>query len=290
MLSSNLTVMLFVRNEEHRLAETYENFRGLLPVLVVDNESTDRTAALAVGLGLTVVRIPNPGHIEDPDVMRQVQEACPTDYLIVASCAEIIPLALLELYARVASAGSHDVVRAPRISVTAGREIPISSSLARRHPGELRMFRKGAVDFHGTQVHGMGLPTVAEGRILRLSQTREHAFFQFRDYDCSVTERNHGRYDDLWARQRFAAGERFSLPRAMFMVAGRFLRPYFYLGCWRFGMLGLIHCAYRGIMELTVQFRIWEHQSGYTLERVRSENLRIKKSLLDGVRQRVPTP
>lgn len=285
MLSQNLTAVIFVRNEESRLRETCENFSGLLPILVVDNESTDGTAALAAELGLPLVRIANPGHVEDPEVMRQVQVACPTEYLLIASCAEVVPLSLLEIYARVAESASHDIVRAPRISVTAGREIPISSSLRHRHPGELRMFRKGSVDYRGTKVHEVGRPTVPPERVLQLSQTREHAFFQFRDYDCAVTERNHGRYDDLWARQRYEAGERFNLLRAVFMAAGRFLRSYLLLGSWRFGMLGFIHCAYRGIMELTVQFRIWEYQSGHTLDRVRAENLRIKRQLLDGVRR-----
>ena len=285
MLSSRLTVFLFTRNEELRLADTYENFRDLLPVVVIDNDSSDGTAVVAARLGLRVEQIANPGYIEDHEVMRQVQAACTTDYLVIASCAEVVPLALLRVYARVAESGSHDVVRAPRLSITAGREIPVAMSMSVPYPGELRMFRKGSVDFTGTVVHQVGRPVVPAERVLTLPQTRESAFFQFRDYDCSVTERNHCRYDDLLARQRFEAGERFNLPRALVRSVGLFLRPYVRYGCWRFGMLGFIHCVYRGIMELTVQFRIWEHQHGFTIDRVRAENLAVKRAMLTDIRQ-----
>lgn len=285
MLSSRLTVFLFARNEEARLAAACANFQDLLPVVVVDNQSTDRTVAIAQAMGLRVAHIPNPGQVENPEVMRQVQEACTTDYLITASCSEIIPFALLSTYARVAETGSHDIVRAPRISVTCGQEIPISTSLRVRHPGELRMFRKGTVGFDANQVHSVGTPLVPAGRVLSLPQTRENAFYQFRNYDCSVTERNHCNYNDLWARQRFEAGERFRLWRAAYMTAGRFIRPYFLLGSWRHGMLGFIHCAYRAIMELTIQFRIWEHQTHHTLERVRQENEAVRQRLMAELRE-----
>ena len=230
--------------------------------MVVDNFSTDRTYEVAERLGLRVLQVRNPGFIEASSVMDAVQAAVQTDYLMIASCAEVVPPALLELYAAAANESKHDVVRAIRISITAGRPI----------------------DYRGNKVHDVGKITAHPDRVLTISRNRPDLFFfQFRDYDCSRTEIALCRYGDVLALQRHGSGEVFSLWRCLYRSFGHFALAYIKFGCFRFGMLGFLHSVYRGIMEFTIQLRIWEHQSGFTLSRVIELNTAEKAKLLSNV-------
>lgn len=279
MLSHNVTVCIFAWNEEKRILRCAQNFKDTFKVLVVDNCSSDATVAVAEAAGYDCVQIKNPGYIETPEVMEPLMAACTTDYLLVASCSEFVPLALQARYADVANTRSHDIVRAYRVSLTAGEPVPISGAASRQAAGEVRFFRKGSVDYHQNHVHGRGLPICAPEKVLRVVGDPTLHFFQFRDYDCSRTEIVHCRYDDVLAKQRFEAGQRFSWTRALLASARSFVASYLWHGSWRFGMLGFLHCYYRWQMEFTIWLRIWEWQHGYSLVSVIERNTATRTAM-----------
>ena len=276
MISHNVTVCIFTWNEEKRILRCAENFKDTFKILVVDNCSSDATVAVAEAAGYDCVRIKNPGYIETPEVMEPLMTACSTDFILVASCSEFVPLALQARYADVANTRSHDIVRAYRVSLTAGEPVPISGTANRRALGELRFFRKGSVDYCQNHVHGRGLPVCPPDRVLRVVENPTLHFFQLRDYDCSQTETVLCRYDDLLAKQRFDAGQRFSWTGALLGSARSFVASYFWHGSWRFGMLGFLHCYYRWQMEFTIWLRIWEWQHGYYRARVIERNTALR--------------
>jgi hypothetical protein len=279
MLSSKVTVCIFAWNEERRILRCIENFRDAFEILVVDNCSADRTVETARGAGVRCVQIKNPGFIETDEVMDPLLRECTTEYLLIASVSEFVPMALQRRYAEVAETGSHDVVRAYRTSITAGLPIPISGLAREGFEGELRFFRKGAVDFTGNQVHGRGTVKCADARVLNVVTQPTLHFYQFRDYDCSQTENALCRYDDVLAKQRYDAGQRFSWPRALLMSAKAFVSGYVRCGSFRYGMLGFLHCYYRAHMEFTTQLRMWEWEHGYTRADVIQINDAVRKRM-----------
>jgi hypothetical protein len=226
--------------------------------------------------GVDVVSIKNPGFIETPEVMNRVLENCETNYVIIASVSEFLPFQLLKKYAEVANTESHDVVRVYRVSITAGKEIPISGPPTSKSPGEIRFFRKGAIDYQSNQVHSRGRPVCPENRILKLTQDRSLYFFQFRDYDCSKTEIAMCRYDDLLAKQRYMSGSQFTWLDAFWKPIRCFAASYFWYGSYRYGMLGFIHSYYRWHMEFTILLRVWEWQNSFTRDDVIEKNRKIR--------------
>lgn len=264
MVESNLTVCIFAFNESGRIIRCINNFKKHASVLVVDNFSTDGTKEVVEGSGGRCVQIKNPNFIETPEVMDLVLAAVETDYILIASVSEYVPLALLRKYTEVANAGSYDVVRAYRVSITAGQSIPIGGPAKNGFPGELRFFRKGTVDYAGNQVHGRGTVLSTDDRVLSVVLEPDLYFYQFRDYDCSHTEIAHCRYDDVLAKQRYEAGQRFTWSRALYYSVKAFLTCYVRFGSMRFGMLGFVHSYYRWQMEFTVWLRIWEWEHRYT--------------------------
>ena len=283
MTTKNITVCIFAFNEEKRIIRCINNFKNYEKILVVDNYSTDATKNIVESEGIRCVSIKNPNFIETPEVMNLVLQEVDTEYILIASVSEYVPLTLLQMYVEVANTGSHDVVRAFRVSMTAGQPIPISG-LARQSAGELRFFRNGSVDFTGNQVHGHGRVLSPQNRVLNVVNEPSLHFYQFRDYDCSHTEIAHCRYDDILARQRYAAGQRFTLYRALYYSFKAFLTCYVRFGSLRFGMLGFLHSYYRWQMEFTVWLRIWECEKGYTREDVIRLNSIVRQQLEAEVR------
>jgi glycosyltransferase involved in cell wall biosynthesis len=279
MLSTNITVCIFAWNEAPRLRRCIDNFRDHVPMLVIDNESTDQTREVAAEERVPVVTVKNPGFIETPEVMDVVLAHCSTEYVLISSVSEYVPLTLLQLYADTANRGSYDVVRAYRQSITAGQPIAISGRPRSGDPGQIRFFRKGSISYKSNHVHGIGTPTVPDERVLSVVDQQTHHFFQFRDDDCSRTEQVLCRYDDLLARQRHADGSQFSFLLAFWRACLAFSHCYFRFGGFRFGMLGFLHSYYRFHMEFSVWLRLWEWENGLTLPEVKKRNDAVRTSL-----------
>jgi glycosyltransferase involved in cell wall biosynthesis len=279
MLSNNITVCIFAWNEALRLRRCIDNFRGLFSIVVIDNASTDRTCEVAAEEGVPTVTVENHGFVETPRVMDAVLAHCETDYVLIASVSEYVPLTLLQLYAETANRGSHDVVRAYRQSITAGKPIPISGVPNADHPNQLRFFRKGSISYENNQLHGIGNITVPEERVLNVVMQSKYHFYQFRDYDCSHTEEVLCRYDDVLAKQRYEAGKRFSWSQAIYSSLKAFINCYIRFGSLRYGILGFIHSYYRWHMEFTLWLRIWEWENGFTRKDVLKMNNEFREKL-----------
>ncbi len=279
MLSSKITVCIFAFNEEKRIIRCIRNFKDYANIVVVDNYSTDATKEIVESAGIRCMSVKNPNFIETPEVMNPVLDAVDTDYILIASVSEYVPLALLQKYAEVANAGNYDVVRAYRVSITAGQPVPISGIARKKFAGELRFFCKGSVSYVDNKVHGHGTILSPEGRILNVVTDHNLHFYQFRDYDCSHTEDTLCRYDDVLAKQRYDAGQRFSWSHALYYSIKAFLTCYVRFGSLRYGMLGFIHSYYRWQMEFTVWLRIWEWEQGYTRTDVIRRNDSVRQQM-----------
>ena len=276
MLSNNVTVCIFAFNESARILRCIENFKDIFPIIVIDNYSTDNMRELITAEGYRYTSIKNPGFIETPEVMDKVEAAVDTDYVLIASVSEFVPMQLLQRYADAAENNSHDVVRAFRVSITSGEAIPISGQPRKGFPGELRFYKKGAVDYTGNQVHDRGRMLCAPERVLDLGTNETCQFYQFRDYDCARTERTHAIYNDVLAKQKYDAGTRFSWLKMIAHSSKQFLNSYVRFGSWRFGMLGFLHSFYRWHMEIGIWLRIWEWENNLSGNGVKDANNKIR--------------
>jgi glycosyltransferase involved in cell wall biosynthesis len=278
--SDNITVCIFAFNEADRIERCLANFRRYRHVLVLDNFSTDETRQVVERAGVRCVTLRNPGgFVETPEVMDPLFERVSTEYLLLASVSEFVPLALMRRYDTVADGQSHDVVRTYRVSITAGLPIPIVGNPRPWNKGFLRFFRKGSLSFAGNQVHEAGTIVVDRSRVLNLVTDPDGRFYQFRDYDASHTEKALCRYNDTLARQRFEAGQRFSWVRAISCSVWAFVKSWLLFGSFRHGMPGFIHSYYRGQMEFTLWLRVWEWQHGFRRADVIARNDAVRRRL-----------
>ena len=278
-LSDQLTVCIFTFNEEKRLERCLRNFLGLFRILVVDNFSSDQTIEVAKSFGCDTVLVRNPGFTETPEVMDRVQESVETLYLLMASVSDFVPFPLLQKYAEIANYGTYDLVLAYRLPITAGQPMRLAGLPGGRSSGQARCFRKGTVDYTGNQVHGVGRITCSEDRILSLILDRQFWFYHIRNYDVSNIERALRGYNDILAQQRFTAGERFGMVKAVGSALKAFLGAYIRGGVYKFGVLGFLHCYYIFHMHMGIWLRVWERENGLDINGVVARNESARSSL-----------
>jgi hypothetical protein len=114
-------VFLTTYNEEARIFSVLERLtRHCALVTVVDNYSKDSTLEIVSNsfAHVNAIQISNPGSIEVPAWWRSIQPYIKAEYILLASCSEIIPYKLLEFFSFISNQKFIDILHVPRTSFT----------------------------------------------------------------------------------------------------------------------------------------------------------------------------
>jgi glycosyltransferase involved in cell wall biosynthesis len=120
-LHNSFQIILPVFNEKARIAITLSHLWTYCSrITVIDNKSTDDTIEIVnVHFPETkIVTILNSGTTETGKWWLDAVSHFETDYILFASCSELIPGRLLDVFAGIARSGSVDIVDVPRTSIT----------------------------------------------------------------------------------------------------------------------------------------------------------------------------
>lgn len=285
-IGQNLTIAIPVGHEKDRLPLLLRNLAAFQNVFIADDAGTTETKVIAAQFGRPVYLIKNKGGwFEFEEWMVAVWAKIKTDYLLMACCADFMPRELLKKYVEISDASSYDVVLAKRVSITDC--LPIAIDLPPRwlnykYKGELRFYKKGAVDYVDNPVHGIGKIVCAQDRVLILPQKPELMFYQYRDYDASESEGKHRVYNDVWAEQRVVSGGAYIKEFIKEVIKGvkSFIFCYFLYGGFRYGMRGFMLAYYRFHLHLTLAFRFYERSKGRLKADIQRRHLLLRDELL----------
>lgn len=284
MWSDNLTICLFCYNEEKRIEYAIQNFIGKFKLLVIDNipPSTDRTLEICDKYGVECINLDRHGFAEQTIVMDAIWKYVKTEYMLRAFCGEHFPDELLSLYAKVANEKTYDVVCAARVSITAGKHIVVWGNAKKSIKGldSPRFSRRSSISYEDNIIHNEGKIISNKDRILKASRDLNLMFYQFRDYDASWSEVNHGRYNDVNAIQLHQQGERYSFMRMVSKSLEFFLREYFYHGAYKQGHLGFMHAYYRFHLFMGLYLRLWDIEHNLQKEQISELHNSIRSKLL----------
>ena len=211
-----LSVIVIAKDEEASIARTLESVAFADEVVVVDSGSTDRTVAIARGLGAKVtINADWPGF--GPQKNRALDLAT-GDWVLSLDADEWLTAESAEEIRRVVGANAAEVAayRMPRRSSFCGRFL--------RHSGwwpdyVLRLFRRGRARFSDDMVHER---VIADGKIGTLSLPIMHETFV--DLEDLVDKMN--RYSTHGARQLQREGKSSSLVEAIARALWAFFRTY----------------------------------------------------------------
>ena len=247
MSQARLSVVVVTQNEEERIRACLESASWADELIVVDAESSDKTATVARELTDHVFVRPWPGFAAQKNFGLEQARG---DWILSLDADELVSIPLRqEIAAILADGGEHAGYAIPRRNVFWGRWI--------RHGGlypdrQLRLFRRGRGRFAERTVHES---VTVDGSVGRLSGHLEHRSYR----DVADFLERADRYSTLAAGEWLAAGRR-SRPLTDLVVrpAGRFLTMYVaragFLDGWRGFLLAVLYAYY----VLMRSAKVWE--------------------------------
>jgi glycosyltransferase involved in cell wall biosynthesis len=247
MSRARLSVVVVVQNEEERIRACLEAAGWADELIVVDAESSDKTATIARELTDHVFVRPWPGFAAQKNF--GVEQAH-GDWILSLDADEIVSAELREeIGAILGGGGGHAGYTVPRRNVFWGRWV--------RHGGlypdrQLRLFQRGRGRFVERTVHES---VAVEGSVGRLAGHLEHR--SYRDVADFLARAD--RYSTLAAADWLAAG-RGSRPLVDLAMRplGRFLGMYVaragFLDGWRGFLLAVLY----GYYVLMRSVKVWE--------------------------------
>ncbi|MER9881971.1 MULTISPECIES: glycosyltransferase family 2 protein [unclassified Mesorhizobium] len=228
-----LSVIIITRNEEASIAQCLRSVHFADEIVVLDNNSSDRTREIAGALGakvLTTVDWPGFGAQKN-----RALAAATGDWILSLDADEWVEAPLgAEIRTAIADPKAYDGFEIPRRSRFCGHIV--------RHSGwspdlVLRLFRRRSGRFSDDTVHEKVL---VNGKVSRLSQPIEHDSIT----DLADAHDKIGRYAEASAAQLLAEGKKSSIGKAVLRSVWAYVRSYVFRLGFLDGSIGAMVAAY----------------------------------------------
>ena len=252
MEKAPLSIIIIAKNEEKRLGPCIESVAWAQEVVVIDDDSSDRTAELATDLGAKVYR--RRMDIEGRQRNFGFEKATQPWLLSLDADERVTPALAKEIQEKILQYENQKEV--------AGFAIPIKTFIGSRwvrgagyYPArKTRLFRKGRFQYEEAKVHPRAL---YEGKIIELDGDILH-------YSCShlgefVTKFN--RETALEAEKWITDGRKVNLPNSLRKTIDRFLKNYFLKDGYKDGFMGFMMSVFHGFYQLITYAKYREMKS-----------------------------
>jgi glycosyltransferase involved in cell wall biosynthesis len=149
--SDQITFVVFTFNEERRIERVIKNFKRFGRVLVVDNESTDRTREIAAQYQCDVLLNQNMGWVEDEVTASRVKQTVKTEWIYWGFADEMVDQTTMGKILAAVHSNQCDIINLGKKNYYYGA---LCNGVA---PDRVnRIFRKDAIDFAGNTIHAFG--------------------------------------------------------------------------------------------------------------------------------------
>jgi len=237
---------VITRNEEDRLGPCLESAAFADEIVVVDSDSTDRTAAIATEHGARVVTHEFAGHVEQKN---HAVSLAKTDWVLCLDADERVTPELRDAIER----------------ALGGTDLPTAFSMARRtfylgrwidHGGwypdrKVRLFDRRKARWGGVNPHDR---VEVDGRTVALHGDIEH--YSYRSISDHLKQIDF--FTTIAAKEKAAAGQRPRLWRLLLHPFGKVLRMYLLKMGFLDGRAGFIVAVLGGYYVFLKYAKLWE--------------------------------
>lgn len=245
-----LSVVISAFNEEKKIKDCLESVKFADEIIVIDNESTDKTAEIAKKYGAKIItQKNNPLKI---DLQKNIGFSKATgDFILSLDADERVTPALAdEIQVILNYEFPKDGYQIPRKNIIFGKWI--------EHTGwypdyQLRLFKKGKGKFEEDRVH-VQLEII--GDIDRLENPMEHLNYETVSQFLSKLDV----YTTSQAHDMIKNNNQVHIYDAISMPAEEFLKRYFAEKGYKDGMHGLVLSLLMGFYYLIIFTKVWEMQ------------------------------
>jgi glycosyltransferase involved in cell wall biosynthesis len=243
----DVTAVIAAHDESANILDCIASLRWASKVIVVENDSTDDTIALAQRAGATVI---SPAFTTIGAARNKAIDEAETSWILVVDADErCTPELAAEVRGVTTASGSLSAYRVPRRNFFLGREIRHGGwGAGNDHP--IRLFRR-ELRYNASQVHEhvevAGAAGELKNALLHYTYTSLDQYFEKFD-----------RYSRWWADQNYIKGRRGTAAAVVFKPPARFFRMFVLKGGFRDGAHGLILACLAAASVMAKYARLWE--------------------------------
>lgn len=273
---SNITFIIFTKNEEKRIEYPIKNFLPYGKVIISDDSTTDRTRKIAEKLGAKVIR--RKTHVvlvENKKEVDHILKYIKTDWIFWGFADNMVPKTCLELYARISRENRYKLVVQKLKTLLYNNSMDFYAHIN----VTTRFFRKDAIDFSDSAFHQIGkfASHIKPSDILYLPPLDEYSVYHFSLNTTDSTMQNLSYYTTPQAQM---ASSKFLPLKIIFLPIYHFMFNYFIHGTFRHGVAGFFVAAQSAIYLLVLYSKVYEKQHNFTPETIEKNFIKLKKSLL----------
>lgn len=242
----NISAIIITRNEEENLEECFKTLGFASEIIVVDNNSQDRTVALAQKLGATVYKVPG----LDFSYLRNIgREKATSEWLFYVDADE-----------RVTDELAGEIRAVLKNSPDCAAFSIIRKNYFLSHPSPKlerinRLIKKESLIGWQGSLHES--PIIA-GKVNNLDHYLLH--YTHRDLSSMIAKTNE--WSEVEAQLLYKSGhpqmQWWRFVRIMFTA---FFRTYIKDGGWKMGIVGLIESIYQTFSTFITYAKLWEKQN-----------------------------
>lgn len=252
MNKPSISVVMTVFNEEKRIKDCLESVKWADEIIIVDDESTDKTIEIAKKYTSHIFPHKNMGFVE-PSRNFAISKAT-GDWILVVDADEIVPQSLVRKLQEIAESTSKaECVRIPRKNIIFNKWM--------QHTGwwpdyNIRFFRKGKVTWPN-KIHAQA---EVHGLVVDLGPHEENALTHFNYDSISQFLRKLDNYTSVTARERIDENKEFHWRDILMLPVHEFLSRYFARKGYKDGLHGLVLSLLEGFYEFITCLKVWERK------------------------------
>ena len=247
-----ISVVINTLNEEANLPRAIASVKSFADeIVVVDMESTDKTAEVAKSLGAKVFTHKKTGYVE-PARNFAVSKAV-NPWVMILDADEEVPDKLAQKIIQIIKNPKSDYFRIPRKNIIFGKWMKHS----RWWPDyNIRLFKKGTVSWNEI-IHAVPMTQGSGGEI----EAKEEFAIIHHNYDSIEQYLDRmNRYSSQHAALKVKEGYKFFWKDLIIKPSNEFLSRYFFGEGYKDGLHGLALSLLQAFSELTVYLKIWQKE------------------------------
>jgi (heptosyl)LPS beta-1,4-glucosyltransferase len=247
-----ISVVINTLNEEANLPRAIASVKSFADeIVVVDMESTDKTAEMAKSLGAKVFTHKKTGYVE-PARNFAVSKAV-NPWVMILDADEEVPDKLAQKIIQIIKNPKSDYFRIPRKNIIFGKWMKHS----RWWPDyNIRLFKKGTVSWNEI-IHAVPMTQGSGGEI----EAKEEFAIIHHNYDSIEQYLDRmNRYSSQHAALKVKEGCKFFWKDLIIKPSNEFLSRYFFGEGYKDGLHGLALSLLQAFSELTVYLKIWQKE------------------------------
>lgn len=248
-----ISVVVNTRNEEGNIEHCLKSARQLADeIVVVDQHSTDKTAALAKKLGAKVYLHKHTKYVE-PARNFALSKATGDWILVLDADEEIPPTLVKKLQALAKDSKGITFFGLPRKNIIFGKWIKYS----RWWPDHVvRFFKKGSVTW-SEKIHSVPF-TKGKGHDLETKESNAIIHHNYQSISQYLERMN--RYTDVQAEELIESGYKFSWQDLIKKPSAEFFSRFFAGEGYKDGIHGLVLALLQAFSEAVKYLKVWEKQ------------------------------